>query len=145
MTTESHLGRNCFFYLLSLLSLRYTRSTRQWVWIAGTAVANVVPVYPITLGESTAVSTPGGRYDMMVAVDSTRGVLMLWGCYVSGYRGDLWSFSPSTLQWRWEAGTQQANQPPLFAQGKGVGIAASSQGAGGRHYGVASVFFFFPF
>jgi hypothetical protein len=109
---------------------RFTRSTRQWTWIFGSSASRV----PATYGNRSSVSpsaTPGGRRYACGAVDSSSGILFLYGGSDSdaNVKSDIWSWNG--VSWVWLAGSQSASAAPLYSA-IGTPQPGSSNGMGGR-------------
>jgi N-acetylneuraminic acid mutarotase len=87
---------------------RFTPATGQWTWEGGNTTINQPGVYG-TLGSSSSINKPGGRYEASSWTDSS-GNLWLFGGYDDDANGvldmanDLWQFDPSTGEWTWMRG-----------------------------------------
>jgi len=85
-------------------------------------------------GTPSSNNIPGGRTQAQYWTDSSGNFWLLGGLGFDvndqfGALDDLWEFSPSTSEWTWVAGSNQAN--PATVPGK-QGTAASSNTPGGR-------------
>jgi len=106
----------------------YTRSTRQYTFIAGsTSFSLGTSQYP-PRGTAATSSTPSTRLLAGTAVDGS-GNLLLWGGTVYN---DLWSFSLNTLLWKFVAGTTFTGLSPNYSYGKGVPFSGALNAIGTR-------------
>ena len=95
---------------------RFDPTTLEWAWISG-GLLNAQDGNYGTVGQADATNVPGSRSFAMGAVDS-KGNLWLFGgegcdtsCAPMGLLNDVWMYSPTVLEWTWEAGGQGENQP----------------------------------
>ena len=110
---------------------KYTPSTGEWTWMAG---SNQIAQYGTygTLGTPAPGNTPGSRTGAAVWSDAA-GNLWLFGGLGVGKSGDdcggsvvcmmndLWEFSPSLNEWTWVGGPDLSNQPGVYGT---LGVAA---------------------
>src|SRR4051812_45341557 len=115
-----------------LFFARYTRSTRMWVWLSGGL--NNSPAVCNIRGIARSTSSPGSRAYPTTVVDSNGNLLIMSGLMTFGTCGDIFSFSTTTLQWRWLAGVNFVNNAGDYSNGKGVPFNGLSVG-GGHRYG----------
>jgi N-acetylneuraminic acid mutarotase len=94
---------------------KFDPATLEWTWISGGLVRLQVGSYG-TLGQPGPSNVPGSRGVAAGTVDGN-GNLWLFGgvgcdtsCGAPGELNDLWMFSPTTLEWTWEAGSNGTNQ-----------------------------------
>ena len=103
---------------------KYTPSSGQWTWIAGSDygipadVVNSIPTYGV-MGTPSSANFPGARYSGSTWTDTAGNLWMFGGNVVKGLTyysdgweisaiegNDLWEFNPTSQQWTWEAGSQ---------------------------------------
>ncbi|MBL7931781.1 MAG: T9SS type A sorting domain-containing protein [Bacteroidia bacterium] len=113
---------------------KYDISGGTWTWISGSSVANQYGVYG-TVSVASTTNTPGGRYGAMNWKDSGGNFWLFGG---SGYANtstgelnDVWKFNPSTSQWTWVRGSNQANATSVLGT---VTIPSSTNTPGGRRF-----------
>ena len=115
---------------------RYAPSTGQWTWVSGGMGDNASGVYG-TQATAAASNVPGARYSASSWIDAS-GNLWLFGGYgydSTGANGglgklnDLWEYSPTSGQWTWVDGEDQANANAVFGA---LGIAATTNLPGAR-------------
>ena len=110
---------------------KYSLSTNQWTWVAGSNLINQSAVYG-TLGTAAAANTPSGRRNFAAWIDSGNNVWIFGGAQgdSSAYTplSDLWKFSTSTGQWTWVNGSNAANASPSYGT-KGTAAAGNTPGA----------------
>jgi hypothetical protein len=108
---------------------RYTRHTRQFVWVAGSS--SVVAASFGSRGVFSASNTPGGRSYACAVIDPASGNVLMYGGSDPSVlqRGDIWSWNG--IGWRWLAGSNMTNPNPVYGS-KGVGVSAGGTGMGGR-------------
>jgi N-acetylneuraminic acid mutarotase len=117
---------------------RYSRTTRQWTWVAGSNVANAAGVYG-TEGTAAAGNAPGARYSATSWIDSS-GNLWLFGGVGYGGSGalgnlsDLWEYSPSASKWTWVKGGSGNNAAGVY----GTEATAASGNLPGARYAASS-------
>ena len=113
-------------------------STREWVWMGGSATAGQSGVYG-SPGVPATGNISGGREGAVSWTDNS-GNLWLFGGYgldsagTAGYLNDLWKFNPATQKWAWMGGS---NTVPSAGTGRpGVygtpGTPAAGNIPGGR-------------
>ena len=112
---------------------KYSISTGNWTWIAGSNGGSTVAEYG-TLGTGTTTTHPGARQMSISWKESSGKFLLLggWGHVAIGQFGrlnDLWEFDPTTEIWTWIAG---GNTQDLPAQYGTLGQASTSNITGGR-------------
>jgi hypothetical protein len=108
----------------------------SWVFIFRVwLLTGAVVIYP-TRGSATSSSTPGPRTQSTAAAD-TYGNLYLWGGTAASFLGDVWSFSTTSLLWKYLAGSSSMTpSSPDYSAGKLMAISGASVAAGGRMQGV---------
>jgi N-acetylneuraminic acid mutarotase len=115
---------------------RYSPSSGQWTWVSGGMGDNASGVYG-TQATPAAGNVPGSRYAASSWIDAS-GNLWLFGGYgydSTGANGglgklnDLWVYSPSSGQWTWIDGEDQANGNAVFGP---LGTAATTNLPGAR-------------
>ena len=125
-------------HLLNDLWSYDTRSS-QWTWQTGSSSTATNGVYG-TQRVAASGNAPGSRILGMTWID-TSGTLWLMGGNGSGATGssqgalnDLWSYSVSTGQWTWQAGSSATNARGSYGT---LGTAAAGNVPGAREYGAA--------
>lgn len=92
---------------------KFSPSTNQWVWVAGSTTSNESATYG-TSGVASATNLPGGREASSNWVDSLGNVWFFGGQGLNSAGGvgslnDLWEFNPSTGEWTWMGGSTTFN------------------------------------
>lgn len=112
---------------------RYDPSTGNWTWIKGASRRNRSGTYG-TLGLELPENTPGSRYLGASWADSS-GAFWIFGGVRPNPRSllpfrynDLWKFDPSTGNWTWMKGQDEANQQGVYGS-RGVADPANEPGA----------------
>ena len=120
-------------------------NTKAWTWISGSSTTwtandtiSAIGIYG-TKGVATAGNTPGGRINAASWIDSSGNPWLMGGIgYDStgtwGYLNDLWSFSPTTMEWTWVGGSSIADEMGDYGA---LGVPASANVPGSRFYPVA--------
>jgi N-acetylneuraminic acid mutarotase len=115
---------------------QYSQSTGLWTWVNGGNGDNASGFYGVQ-GTAAASNVPGSRYSASSWIDSS-GKLWLFGGYgydSTGLTGgvgklnDLWQFTPSSGQWTWVDGEDEANASGDYGT---LGTAAASNLPGAR-------------
>ena len=131
----------------------FNSSTNQWTWVGGSTVAGCGQVVTLcgnpgvygTLGVPSAGNLPGSRYFTKGAVDPDGNLWMFGGVAedahsVWGSLNDLWMYNPTTGQWTWVSGSNDAH---CCAGINGVygtlGVPAPTNMPGGRQPGAVWV------
>jgi N-acetylneuraminic acid mutarotase len=111
-------------------------STGQWAWISGSntvgSSGSQVGVYG-TQGVPALGNIPGGRSGATAWADSD-GNLWLFGgsgsgASAAGLLADLWTFSPSTLEWTWMGGSNAADLSGSYGM---IGVPSTANAPGAR-------------
>jgi N-acetylneuraminic acid mutarotase len=111
---------------------KYDPSINQWTWVNGDSVGSY-GIYG-TLGASSSVTKPGGRYRSISWADGS-GNLWLYGGFgvaASGSQSrlnDLWKYNIATNMWTWMKGDSVINKNGVYGN---LGISASSNKPGSR-------------
>jgi N-acetylneuraminic acid mutarotase len=108
---------------------KYTPLTGEWTWMSGSNSANPWGVYG-TKGVPDVSNVPGARQEAVSWTDSS-GNLWLFGGRGSDPNSpdnDLWKYTPSTAEWTWMSGSNQASQPGVYGT-KGLPAAGNVPGA----------------
>lgn len=111
---------------------RYTPSTGQWAWMAGTSQTNTAGSYG-TMGTASAANIPGARQHAVAWVDNV-GSLWLFGgqgydaVRALGQLNDLWKYDPTRRQWTWVAGAKAIDGTGTYGT-LGAGNVANVPGA----------------
>lgn len=111
---------------------KYSPSTGQWTWLAGSDVAAQAGIYG-TLGVASAANAPGARYAPLWWSDSS-GNLWVYGGYGydallnNDYLSDLWKYDFSSSKWTWEFGGNYFFAPGIYGT-KGIAAATNQPGA----------------
>jgi N-acetylneuraminic acid mutarotase len=92
---------------------RYSPSSGQWTWVAGSNVDDAAGVYG-TQGTVSAGTVPGARQSANTWIDAAGGVWLYGGYGYDSTGGvgaldDLWQYSPSSGQWTWISGSSGAD------------------------------------
>lgn len=101
-----------FGYLSDLW--KYNPVTSQWTWMKGSSAANQVGLYGAQ-ALYNAANVPGARKSAVSFIDAN-GDLWLFGGYgydnagSFGELNDLWTYNPTTNQWRWMKGANTCYQ-----------------------------------
>lgn len=103
---------------------KFTPSTGEWAWMAGSNQANQNGTYG-TLGTPAPGNAPGSRFGAAAWTDAS-GNLWLFGGSGVGITGDdcgggvvctlndLWKFNPSLNEWTWVGGPDISDQPGVY-------------------------------
>jgi N-acetylneuraminic acid mutarotase len=111
---------------------RYDPATNEWTWISGSYVGYQPGTYG-TKGISDPSNVPGARQLAVSWIDSS-GKLWLFGgngYYSDGNYGelnDLWKYDPTSDEWTWVSGSNEADQPGIYGT-KGISDPSSVPGA----------------
>lgn len=111
---------------------KFTPSTLEWTWIAGSNVISVPGSYGVR-GTAAPDNLPGSRDSYASWIDSA-GRLWLFGGFgfdsadSTGHLNDMWMFDPTSLQWTWVSGSTLKDQTGVYGT-KGVADAANVPGA----------------
>lgn len=109
---------------------KWDPTNSYWSWISGTQNANMAGSYG-SLGVSSTLNTPGGRYWHSLVVDVRTGYLYVFAGYgydasgklfqktgfetyfsgTNGHLNDLWSWDPKKSQWTWLSGGKTQGNP----------------------------------
>ena len=83
---------------------KFSPVTGEWTWVSGSSSANATASYG-TLGVAASTNVPDGRSAVAASwIDSADNLWLFGGSTLSGFRNDLWKFTPSTNQWTWVSG-----------------------------------------
>jgi N-acetylneuraminic acid mutarotase len=121
----------------------FNPSTKEWAWMGGSSRGSEMPdgywgepgEYG-TLGTPAPGNIPGGRANAMSWTDKS-GHLWLFGGLAydaEGFKGnlnDLWEFNPSTNQWTWMGGSNNASKPGIYGT---LGMPDAQNDPGGREW-----------
>jgi hypothetical protein len=114
--------RSGFYFLNDLW--KYSISTGQWTWVAGTdqvGIPEPIGIYG-TKGTASPANVPGARTNPISWTDSA-GHFWLFGGL--GYDNtntdyvlfnDLWKYDVNSGQWTWMSGSDQVNATGVFGQ-----------------------------
>ena len=92
---------------------KYSPAAGQWTWVGGAATVDAPGRYG-TLGTAATTNGPGARFGASARRDAG-GNLWLVGGYGtdgqgnSGELNDVWTYSPTSGQWTWVAGSSVVN------------------------------------
>jgi N-acetylneuraminic acid mutarotase len=104
--------------------------TLEWTWMGGSTSVNPATVYG-TLDVPSSASFPGGRSNCATWADP-QGKLWLFG---GGGTNEIWTFSPTTLQWAWMGGSSSFGpngaQPGVYGT---LGVPAAGNIPGARSF-----------
>ena len=110
-------------------------ATGEWTWVGGSDLVGLPYVGQGTygaLGTPAAGNLPPGRSGAVGWTDAN-GSLWLFGGFsygeISSYLNDLWEYNPSTNEWAWISGSNQANQAGVYGA---LGTPAEGNVPGGR-------------
>ena len=111
---------------------KYTPSTSQWTWIAGTSWNGQDGTFG-TKGTGSTSNLPMGKWSGMTWVDASGNFWLFGGLgkddnQNGGDWNDLWKYVPSSSQWTWVSGASTANQLPVYGT-KGTGSTGNIPGA----------------
>ncbi len=126
-------------YLLAaamVVGFSSAQASLDWEWIGGDSAVNANGVYG-TQGVPDTGNLPGGRSETSGQIDHTTpsndfylfGGLG-YGVSTFGDLNDLWKFNPTTDEWTWLTGDDEADQFGVFGT---QGVAASGNTPGARH------------
>ena len=110
----------------------------EWTWMSGSNTTGAVGVYG-TQGAASAGNGPGSRASAVSWTDSSNN-FWLFGGVDSGAAGlnndfnDLWEFNPTSKQWTWVSGSQNANASGVYGT---MGTPAASNVPGARNSSVS--------
>ena len=104
----------------------YNISTKQWVWVSGSNLANQTGNYGAeatsNLSTGAAGNFPGSRWGAVGWADANSNLWLIggWGYGTSttdptGFLNDIWEYQHSSGQWIWWKGISNANQNTVFA------------------------------
>ncbi len=104
----------------------YNISTKQWVWVSGSNLANSTGVYgsqaTSNLSTGAATNVPGSRWGAAAWSDSNSNLWFFggWGYGTTatdptGFLDDIWEYQQSSGQWIWWKGISNVNQNSVFA------------------------------
>jgi hypothetical protein len=114
---------------------KFSPSSREWTWVAGTSASNESPDYG-TEGVAGTANTPGAR-DSAAAWTDANGNMLMFGGYGTAPPGshiarplhnDLWEYLPSSNQWAWIGGPSTLNAKGVYGI-QGAADAANIPGA----------------
>jgi len=113
---------------------KFDPSTKEWTWVSGSDTPNAIGVYG-TQGVASPNNVPGAR-GYAVSWTGKSGTFWLYGGEGNGATSnttfdlsDVWSFSPSTLQWTWVSGSNAGGVLPVYGM---QGVVSASNTPGGR-------------
>jgi hypothetical protein len=111
---------------------KYSPSSGQWTWIAGSSTACPQAVYG-TQGVAAATNAPGPRSASMHWSDASGNAWMYGGggCDTTGAfvaYGDLWELSPTSGEWTWVGGATTSYANPVYGT-RGVAAPTNTPGA----------------
>ncbi|HYV91479.1 MAG TPA: kelch repeat-containing protein [Chitinophagales bacterium] len=98
---------------------KYSVAGNTWTWIKGEGIGNIPGVYG-TKGIPGMSNHPGSRGFGMASWVDTSGNFWLFGGFGLdsygdyGQLNDLWRYNPSTNEWTWMKGSNQADQIGTF-------------------------------
>jgi hypothetical protein len=104
---------------------KYTPSTNQWTWVAGSSSISISPTYG-TLGVPSSSTNPGSR--AFCGNASLGGNLYIFGGAAGG--NQLWKYNSGTNEWTWLWSNNTAFQNGVY--GSLQGIASSTIYPGSR-------------
>lgn len=112
---------------------RLNPANLQWTWVTGPRAASPVGVYG-TLGTAAAGNTPGAREYPMTWTAPDQSLWLFGGKGADANAGlgllnDMWSYNPSTNQWAWMKGSNQANPDGTYGT---MGTPHANNVPGGR-------------
>ena len=116
----------------------FNPTSKQWTWVSGSQNANASGVYG-TMGTPAASNVPGAR-NSSVSWTDLKGNFWLFGGYGSDSTGaqgglnDLWEFNPTSKQWTWVSGSQNANALGVYGT---IGTPSASNVPGARNSSVS--------
>jgi len=104
----------------------FNTSTKQWIWISGSIMANSTGVYgsqaTSNLSTGAATNVPGSRWGAAGWSDSKSNLWFFggWGFGTTttdptGFLDDIWEYQQSSGQWIWWKGISNVNQNCVFA------------------------------
>lgn len=111
---------------------KFDPSTSQWTWVSGSQTY-YPPNVPGTKGVGSASNSPAGRSNVVMWADTSSNLWIFGGEGIDAannevFLNDLWSYTPSSGNWAWMAGSSTNFQAPVFGT-KGVAAAQNSPGA----------------
>lgn len=127
--------KNLFLFNLTVfLTIGANSQTNQWAWIKGDSSIDQYSDYG-TQGVSSAASKPGGRSGMAGWLDNSENLWLFGGTgFIPtanyGFLNDLWRYNPTTNEWTWMKGDNNAiNQPSVYGV---MGLSTPSNQPGSR-------------
>jgi len=100
-----------------------------WTWMAGSSSSGQAGTYG-TLGQASAVNTPGARYGASYWTDAQGNFWLLGGYNGTNYWNDLWKFNGT--DWIWEGGSNVGSGAATWGT---EGTPASTNIPGNRYLG----------
>lgn len=118
---------------------RYSPTTNEWTWVAGSSGINKVAVYG-TQGTAAPSNDPGGRSNFSYWTDASGNFWIFGGVGYASLAypgappspvslGDLWMFNVGSKTWTWEGGSNTPNNLSVYGT---VGAAADGNTPGAR-------------
>jgi hypothetical protein len=91
----------------------FNPAAKTWTWISGSKAVNQPGVYG-TIGVPASGFMPGNRFEANSWIDGSGNLWLFGGWGSSGDLNDLWFYNPSTEQWTWMNGSNQAGQNGVY-------------------------------
>ena len=110
---------------------RFNPSTGQWTWLSGSNTANPTGAYGLQ-GVAAAANMPPPRYEAVSWTDPSGNLWLFGGLQKDVFSvlapgdpllNDLWQYNPSSNQWTWFSGSNQANTQGSYGT---LNVAAAS-------------------
>ena len=104
----------------------FNPTSGMWTWVSGSATLGANGIQPGvwgTQGVPAPSNVPSGREASVSWIDSS-GNLWLFGGYGADVTGvwhglnDLWEFNPKNNTWTWIGGTDEADEPGTYGNGR---------------------------
>ncbi len=115
----------------------FNATTKEWMWVSGSNMGGVAPIYG-TQGIASTNDTPGGRDSAINWIDSS-GNLWLFGGFdydsatgengTNQYLNDLWEFNATTKEWMWVSGSNMGGAKGIYGT---LGVSSTSNVPGAR-------------
>jgi len=105
-------------------------ATSQWTWMGGADSPDATGVYG-TQGVAAAGNLPGARGNAVSWSDGQGNVWLFGGASTGGFLNDLWTYNPSSQQWTWTNGSDQAQSAGYYGP---LGVSTPSNSPPARGY-----------